>query len=179
MSGNSQQSPHKETLLEALDVEGAVLPPLVKLVLHLEPTYIKRVFPPANKEERKETTRSGRIPLETAMPKYRNAKTACFFCASRLPTELWTLLMKTKTKTKTNSSTCTPRPPPSHRQDKSTHRQILRGGVCTSHLSATIESGLPTKLSNTASIALSDSSRLAMPLVTAFTSPPKASLRAG
>lgn len=51
------------------------------------------------------------------------------------------------------------------------------GAIC--HLSATIESGLPQKLSNTASIALSDSSRLAMPLVAAFTSPPNASFRAG
>lgn len=47
------------------------------------------------------------------------------------------------------------------------------------HLSATMDSGLPTKLSKTASIALSESSRLAMLFVTAFTSPPKAFSRAG
>lgn len=47
-NGNSQQSPHEEALLEALDVERAVLPPLLKLVIHLEPTNF--VFPPHTRD---------------------------------------------------------------------------------------------------------------------------------
>lgn len=46
-------------------------------------------------------------------------------------------------------------------------------------LSAAIDNGLPVKVSKTASIALSESCRLAMVLVTALTSPPRASCIAG
>lgn len=46
-------------------------------------------------------------------------------------------------------------------------------------LSAAIDNGLPVKVSKTASIALSESCRLAMVLVTALTSPPSASCIAG